>query len=255
MKKSEIIKLLILRTVGNFLILAMIAGFLATFGPAVYFEANYRIEKLQGISYQIVNAQNTSEIIRILSSNIENNTSSETDIKTSDVKLSDYPSLFVSSDNPNEKIIIPKSTEFSLVIPKIGINEKVFENIDPFNPSVYLEVLKKGIAHAKGTVFPGVNGTTYIFAHSADNFWNVGRYNAVFYLLNKLEKNDNITIFFKDKRYDYKVIDQKVVNADDVKYLNANPGKGEKLILQTCWPPGTTWKRLLIRAEPDYLKL
>jgi hypothetical protein len=39
-----------------------------------------------------------------------------------------------------------------------------------------------GVAHAKGTVFPH-KGNIYLFAHSTDNWWNVGRYNAVFYLL------------------------------------------------------------------------
>jgi len=27
-------------------------------------------------------------------------------------------------------------------------------------------------------------------------------------------------------------------------------GQGERVILQTCWPPGTAWKRLLVFATP-----
>lgn len=251
MSPSEIIKFLILRTIGNFLVLAMVAGFLAAFGPAMVSEANYRIEKAQGISYEVINAANTSDIIKILSLNSNISKTSGQNLQ-SRPSLIEYPSLFVSSNNPKERIIVPKSTGFSLIIPNIGINEKVFANVDPGNPKEYLNILQKGIAHAKGTAFPGENGTVYIFAHSVDNFWNVGRYNAVFYLLNKLENENNITIFFNDKRFDYKVTDKKIVDANDVQYLNPSFEKGEKLILQTCWPPGTTWKRLLIFAEPDH---
>jgi len=43
-----------------------------------------------------------------------------------------------------------------------------------------LPILQKGIAHAQGSVFPGMQGNIYLFAHSTDNWWNVGRYNAVF---------------------------------------------------------------------------
>ena len=52
-----------------------------------------------------------------------------------------------------------------------------------FNKNEFLPVLRKGIAHAKGTALPNeTNGNVYLFAHSTDSLLNVGRYNAVFTL-------------------------------------------------------------------------
>jgi sortase A len=114
-----------------------------------------------------------------------------------------------------------------------------------------LPILQRGVAHALGTVFPGMSGNIYLFAHSTDNFWNVGRYNAIFYLLKNLVPGDEIVIFYQDKRYDYRVVETRVVEASDVSYITkSQEGQQETLILQTCWPPGTTWKRFLVIATP-----
>ena len=106
------------------------------------------------------------------------------------------------------------------------------------------------MAHAAGTVFPGVAGNIYLFAHSTDAFWNVGRYNAIFYLLKNLEKGDEIDIFFMGVRHIYKVTEKLTVNPGEIRYLTATLPY-EQLTLQTCWPPGTTLKRLIILARPE----
>ncbi len=91
--------------------------------------------------------------------------------------------------------MIPIDPLFSILIPKLGIDEQVVANVDPDNPSDYLPVLQHAIAHAKGSVFPGDSGTIYLFAHSADNWWDIEHYNAVFYTLNNLSVGDDIVIF------------------------------------------------------------
>ncbi|MBI2196009.1 sortase [Candidatus Daviesbacteria bacterium] len=152
---------------------------------------------------------------------------------------------------PKEQILIPKDTEFSILIPKIGASARVFPNVDSSSQDEFLPILQKGIAHAKGTVFPGMKGNIYLFAHSADNFWNIGRYNAVFYLLKDLVKGDSVVVFFQNRRYNYKVEELKIVDASDVSYLVESQKQDQQtLILQTCWPPGTTWKRLVVLARP-----
>ena len=144
----------------------------------------------------------------------------------------------------------PKDSDFSILIAKIGASAKVFPNVDPTSENEFLPILQKGIAHAKGSVFPGMFGNVYLFAHSADNWWNVGRYNAVFYLLQHLELGDEIVVFFGGKRYDY-VVSQKIISdPSDISLLTQAQGGEERLVLQTCWPPGTTWKRLYIIATP-----
>jgi LPXTG-site transpeptidase (sortase) family protein len=137
------------------------------------------------------------------------------------------------------------------VIPKIGATSKVIANVDPSSEKLFLPFLKEGVAHAQGSVFPGMKGNIYLFAHSTDNFWDVGRYNAVFYLLKDLNKGDEVIVFFNNVRHNYVVYDTKVVSASEVSYLvDSQKAEKETLILQTCWPPGTTWKRLLVFARP-----
>lgn len=167
-------------------------------------------------------------------------------------QVNDSSQGLLSSVLSGEKnqMLSPKDTRFSLIIPKIGASEKVFENIDPSNEKAYGETLLKGVAHAQGTSFPGYGGNTYIFAHSADSFWNVGRYNAVFYLLKELQSGDDVVVFFQNKRFNYEVTETKIVDATDLSYLKPDIGTGETLTLQTCWPPGTTWKRMLVFAKP-----
>ena len=164
MKRSEIIKFLILRTIGNFLVLFAIFGILATFGPALYFEVNYQIVKTRGIRYVVVSSlksQNPNskpedaQSIQI-TPEPEQNTQSTGGVESfTDVLL-----------GAKEQVLVPKDTEFSIIIPKIGASAKIFPNVDPSNSDEFLPILMKGVAHAKGTVFPGIVGNTYLFAHS-----------------------------------------------------------------------------------------
>lgn len=238
MQSSAIIKFLILRTIGNFLLLFALFGVCFTFGPALYLEISYRLMVAKGISYKIVT---TRKAIPKAVSNQQ--------------RVNIEPGFTTILSDSKINFLIPKDTVFDVLIPKIGANAQVFPNVDPTNEEEYINILKQGVAHAKGTVFPGMQGTIYLFAHSTNNFWDVGRYNAVFYLLKDLQSGDDVILFFQNKRYNYKVVDSKIVNGNDVSYVQeAQHIHKEQVILQTCWPPGTTWKRLLIFAEPSSSK-
>jgi LPXTG-site transpeptidase (sortase) family protein len=233
-----VIKYLAIRTLGNFLILFTIFGVTATFGPALYFESRYQLTQFFDIKYEVVKETPTSP-------------SEFTKILQKGQKIKRQPNLFDEVLNGDqEEILYPEDPSFTVMIPKIGANERVTPNVDPNNEKEYLEVLSRTIAHAKGTSFPGLDGTTYLFAHSTDNFWSVGRYNAVFYLLNKMEIGDEVVLFFNGKRYNYTVSETKIVDSTDTHYIDSAMGQGERVILQTCWPPGTAWKRLLVFATP-----
>ena len=97
----------------------------------------------------------------------------------------------------NLKTITPKDTSFGIVIPKIDVNEKIFAEVDPTNPNIYLPILKKGVAHSKGSGYPDKPGNVFLFAHSSDAFYNVAQYNAVFFLIGKLEKMMKLISFIK----------------------------------------------------------
>jgi len=145
------------------------------------------------------------------------------------------------------ELIIPESLDFGIVIPKIAANAKIFPNVNPFDEKEFLPILRRGVAHAKGTSFPGLGKNIYLFAHSTDAFYNAGRYNAVFYLIGKLNDKDEIDIFYKNKLFRYSVFEKKVVAPGEINYLE--PQEEEILTLQTCYPPGTTLRRLVVRAK------
>ncbi|MFC1649621.1 sortase [Patescibacteria group bacterium] len=138
---------------------------------------------------------------------------------------------------------------FSVVIPKIDAKANVVANVDTANEESYETALSKGIGHAAGTNFPGSGEGIFLFSHSTDFSYNVSRYNAIFYLLRKLEPGDEVIIYYADEKYIYRVTDKVVVEAEDVSWLTKDYDS-ETLVLQTCDPPGTTWKRLIVKAEP-----
>lgn len=145
------------------------------------------------------------------------------------------------------KTIIPVNKEFGIVIPKIGVNMAIIPQVDPFNSKEYQKALTKGIAHVKDMVLPNAGGNIVLFAHSSDNFYNANRYNAVFYLLNKLNAGNEIVIVYDNKLYKYSVTEKSIVGPEDMKYMERSAES--KLTLITCWPPGTTLKRLVVVAK------
>jgi LPXTG-site transpeptidase (sortase) family protein len=234
------VKFLILRTLGNFFLLFSLYGMAMTFGPALYLEVNYRITKARNVKYAVVYS--------VIAKNKESGFGA---IPEPTFTPNTAPTFFGKLTGGNKvETLSPVSSKFGIVIPKIGANAQIMPNVDAGKPEIYLPALQKGVAHALGTVFPGVAGNIYLFAHSTDAFWNVGRYNAIFYLLKELEKGDEIDIFYLGVRHLYRVTDKKTVDPSEVHYLTDSI-PNEQLTLQTCWPPGTTLKRMLIIAKPE----
>lgn len=142
----------------------------------------------------------------------------------------------------------PADMSYSIMIPRIGANVKVVANVDPYSEAEYQRALAKGVAHAKGTVFPGQVGNTFLFAHSSRNWEIANQYNAVFFLLYKLQKGDDIYVTYSNQTFHYIVVELNYVDADAVEYLSPDSAN-KTLTLMTCWPPGTTLRRLIVTAQ------
>lgn len=151
-------------------------------------------------------------------------------------------------DMPNWQV---PNTNYSLYVPKIAARTQVIDNVNVANETEYLAALKQGVAAAAGLAHPGQVGTTYLFAHSTDGPWNFARYNAIFYLLDKVEGGDRVEVVYQNKLYKYQVVRKQILAASDTRYLIPQKQQ-ELLILQTCWPPGTSWQRLVVEAKPVY---
>jgi LPXTG-site transpeptidase (sortase) family protein len=134
-----------------------------------------------------------------------------------------------------------------ITIPMLFIDEPIIFNVDPNDEQAYVTALKKGIAHASGTGFPGTGNLGYYFAHSSTPGL-AKQYNAIFYLLDKLKQGDEIYIWHEGQRTDYHVTKKEITNPTDLSFLTQTHDT-ETIVLQTCWPPGTTTQRLLVFAE------
>lgn len=196
---------------------------LLTAEPVVIEEGKYQYERLFGVHHSLPNI-----------------VTSATSTGSATLSFGD-----IKSDS---SIINPISTDFGIVIEKINANAKVIADVDPASEGSYMKALSEGVAHAKGTVFPGQKGNIYLFSHSVDAPWNVVRYNAVFYLLRELENGDRIILFYQGRRFDYYVFDKTITDSTDVHFLTDNYDQSV-LTLQTCDPPGTIFKRLVVRAK------
>ncbi|KKU63721.1 hypothetical protein A2972_02835 [Candidatus Amesbacteria bacterium RIFCSPLOWO2_01_FULL_47_33] len=137
---------------------------------------------------------------------------------------------------------------YSINIPKILAVSKVIPNVDAGNTQAYMEALRNGVAEASGLAHPGEVGTTYLFAHSVGSRVDFARYNAVFYLLHKLESGDQVEVVYQKRMYKYVVEETEILPPSDLKFLVPQKER-EILVLQTCYPPGTTWKRLVVVAK------
>jgi LPXTG-site transpeptidase (sortase) family protein len=168
--------------------------------------------------------------------------------------------LLFPKQNSSQQLVISKTTQaiptpdpatlpFSLLIPKIEVSAKVISNVDASDEEAYSLALKEGVAHALGSAFPGQGKMVYIFGHSTDYPWNVANYNALFYQIKDLEIGDTVTAQLGSQAYAYTVTDKKIIEANDVHFLESYQNQNV-MILQTCYPPGTNWQRLLVITKP-----
>ncbi len=212
----------ILKIMSDAFIIGAVVLFLGAFGPVLLGELSYSAAKIFDFGWQLP-----------VGNDYANNTSSNA----------------VGSIISHKPLTLkPANLDSSIVIEKIGVSAPVVLNVPVTDEAAYKEALKYGVAHAKGSALPGENGNAYIFAHSSINFWELGKYATVFNLLNKLEAGDRIVLFYNKQRFDYEVVDNRVVSG-----WNTLPILRQTtypiLTLQTCDPPGTVINRRIVTAK------
>lgn len=105
------------------------------------------------------------------------------------------------------------------------------------------------LVHYSGTAIPPDNGTTVIFGHSTlPQLFNEKDYKTIFANLYKLKVGDEIQITLSGVVYKYRVFATTVVDPTDASVFEQHADNAY-LTLVTCTPPGTTWKRLLIKSR------
>ncbi|MDO8529110.1 MAG: sortase [bacterium] len=136
-------------------------------------------------------------------------------------------------------------------IEKISVNTPMIWSTSE-NEKSLLEDLKNGVIHFPKTASPGQNGNMIISGHSSNYVWVKGDYNYIFKNLNNLEVGDLIIVKIIQQNgaaivYQYKVSEKMITSPDDERIFAETPTP--TLTLSTCWPLGTAFRRLIVKAE------
>lgn len=157
--------------------------------------------------------------------------------------------LFTSQDSSNQSSDSASaqiSTTPMLTIPKIHVSTPIV-----FEPSIQeanvQKALESGVVHYGNTANPGEVGNSVIFGHSSNDWDKPGNYKFIFVLLEKLGVGDVYTIDYKGVRYEYQIYERRVILATDVGVVAPTAEPTSTLI--TCWPTGTSQKRLIVRGK------
>ena len=132
------------------------------------------------------------------------------------------------------------SNNYTLSIPQLKIeNARVI---------IGSEDLSRSLIHFAGSM-PGTVGNPVIFGHSTLLlFYNPSDYKAIFSKLPDLSLGDEISVDYDNVRYNYKVYKMYITSPKDLKVLDQNVNE-EILTLVTCVPPGTYFKRFIVKAR------
>jgi len=130
------------------------------------------------------------------------------------------------------------TTNFKIVISKIGIEKDVNEGADE-------NILNKGPGHFPGTALPNEKtGNVVIFGHSA----KTQEHDDPFGRLDELGKDDEVKLIYERKEYKYQVTEKKIIDSTDMSVTD--PAEESTLTLITCIKPDFPKdKRLVIRAQ------
>ena len=178
-----------------------------------------------------------------------------------ETEKNEYQELYDELKKRNEELYMNKQKElkdpFSYEQPNIdlqeyGLNNNIigFISIPKINIElpIYLgantENMQKGAVHLTQTSYPigGINTNAVIAAHrgygKADMFKNI----------QKIEIGDNVYIQNFREKLNYKVIDIKIINPDEIDKLLIQEGK-DLITLITCHPYRYNYQRYVVYCE------
>lgn len=160
-------------------------------------------------------------------------------------------SLINNTDYTNAKNWFPEHppkqnksniNSYFLSIPKLNIKDAEVTTID--------YDLAKHLVNYGGTAIPPENGTAVIFGHSTlPQLFNPKDYKTIFATLHTLKIGDEINVTIENVTYLYRIYNINVVDSKDTEAIFSQRFDDSYITLITCTPPGTVWKRLVVKAK------
>src|SRR3989344_6140241 len=151
----------------------------------------------------------------------------------------------------SERWAAPTVLNNHISIPVLDINAPVTFGVNNTAKEVAAS-LENGVIQINGTSLPGQTGNIYITGHSSNYVWVKGDYNSIFAILDKLVVGDLVYINYNGATYEYQIFNREIVLPNDTSMLKST--NDSRLTLVTCWPVGTSLKRLVLLAnqiQPD----
>lgn len=129
---------------------------------------------------------------------------------------------------------------YSISIPKLKIDSAQVSTTD--------YDLSRHLVQYAGTAIPGENGTAVIFGHSTLPQWfDPKNYKAIFATLHTIHDGDTILAKVNGVTYTYKIFSITITSPEDTNIFSQSFDHSY-LTIVTCTPPGTIWKRLIVKA-------
>lgn len=147
-----------------------------------------------------------------------------------------FPNLNLEKQDKNQRI-----ESYMLSIPSLGIYDATVSTVD--------YDLAKHLVNYPGTEIPPRNGNSVIFGHSTlPQLFNPKDYKTIFATLYKIKMGNEIFVKSSGVLYKYRVYSIIVVDPLDTSIFSQQYDNSY-LTLVTCTPPGTTWKRLIVKTR------
>jgi sortase A len=132
--------------------------------------------------------------------------------------------------------------QFALSIPSQGIYRSTV-SADDFDLSKHL------VEYFTTSKNPVDKGTSVIFGHSTLPQWfDPKNYMTVFARMHLIKDGDEVIITVNGQDFHYKVFSISIMDSTNPNIFSQS-FDNSYITLVTCTPPGTTWKRLVVRAS------
>lgn len=220
---------LLLKLLSVFVIFSGGVIFMYTFFPLIswhiYFAPVFASQKIQAPipAYTVINPSNITKLIANAAASIN------TDYTNA---YNWYPGLSERNSNVGT---------YTISIPKIEVENAIVSNED--------SDLTRHMVQYNSDTFPPKEGNSIIFGHSTlPQLYNPKDYKTILANAYKLSVGDEIIVNTKNSKYNYKIETITVVEPTDTSVLAQNFSDSFLTII-TCTPPGTVWKRLIIKAR------
>lgn len=215
-------------------IIRVVSGVFILFGLFLLLQAVWPILEYEFYSFQLKKPQLLSPINQPVVQRISTSSDAPTPIT-----LTNANNWFVGDTEISP--VSDKVGHYNISIPSIKVEGAVVE--------INGADLSKSLIHYGGTAFPGRAGNAVIFGHSSlPQFYNPKNYLTIFTKLPSLKKGDKVYVDYDGIAYTYRIEEMFEVGPTDIQVLEQRYDNSF-LTLVTCVPPGTYFKRLIVRAR------